>query len=98
MPPDACSGTGATAAATSRDELGPHAPGARAVEVDEVHPARARLDPAAGERDRVGGALDDLVVVAAMQAHGLFAEHVDGRDHLDGLPREPHVFYVTVLT
>ena len=49
-----------------------------------MHAARAGIDPAARERDRVGGALDDVVVVAAMQPHGLFAEHVDGRDHLDG--------------
>ena len=59
-----------------------------------MHAASAGVDPAAGERDRVGGPLDDGVVVAAMQAHGLFAEHVDGRDHLDGV-REPHVSMLT---
>ena len=36
-----------------------------------------------GKLDRVSGGLDDVVVVAAMQAHGALAEHVDGGYHFD---------------
>ena len=79
------------------DELGTHTSRAGTVEVDEMHAARAGVDPAARERHRVGGPLDDGVVVAAMQAHGLLAEHVDGRNHLDGSARTTYL-YVTVLT
>ena len=69
----------------ARDELGPDAPGARAVEVDEVDPPRARRREAPRERDRVAGALDDVVVVALVEPHGALAEHVHGGDHLDRL-------------
>ena len=70
---------------------------AGAVEVDEVHTARAGFHPAAGERDRVGRALDDVCVVAPVEAHGFLAEHVDGWDHLDGSARTTYL-YVNVLT
>ena len=52
--------------------------------------ARARRGAAPRERDRLAGALDDLVVVTLVEAHGALAEHVDGGDHLDRL-LEPFV-------
>ena len=48
-----------------------------------MDPRGARRGEAPRERDRVAGALDDLVVVAPVEAHGALAEHVDGRYHLD---------------
>ena len=51
--------------------------------------ARARRDPAGGERGGIVRPLDDLVVGAAVEADGPAAEHVDRRDHLDPL-FEPH--------
>ena len=45
--------------------------------------ARARRGEAPRELDRLAGALDDVVVVALVEADGALAEHVDGRDHLD---------------
>ena len=81
-----------------RDELGPRPARARAVEVDEVDPSRARRRPSArASADGLAGALDDVVVVALVQPDGLLAEDVDGRDHLDPL-LEPHVRHVSVLT
>ena len=100
MPPEACSGAGAAAPATARDELGPDAARARAVEVDEVD-ARARPPRRSARASATGlaGALDDLVVVALVEPDGLLAEDVDGRDHLDRL-LEPHrsMHHVNVLT
>ena len=53
-----------------------------------------RAAPAAAQRraSAIGslGPRDDGVVVALVQAHGLLAEHVDGRNHLDRSV-EPHV-------
>jgi hypothetical protein len=60
------------------------------VEVDEVDPARSRLDEAARQGERVGGALDDVVVPALLQPDSLVAEDVDGGDHLQRQV-EPHV-------
>ena len=88
MPPDAWSSAGAAASATARTSSGPDAPRARAVEVDEVDPPRARLREAPRERDGLARALDHFVVVALVQPDGALAEHVHGRDHLDRL-REP---------
>ena len=90
MPPEACSGVGAMRAGDRLDELGPRPAGARAVEVDEVHPSRACSDPACRERRRLVGALDHVFVGALVQPDGLRAEDVDCRDHLDPL-FEPHV-------
>ena len=89
MPPEAWSGAGATASATTPHELGADAAAAGAVEVDEVDPACAGRGEARRERDRVARALDDVVVDSAVQPHGVVAEHVDGRDDLDrsGEPR-----------
>ena len=79
------------------DELRADAPGARAVEVDEVDARRARRREAPGQLDGVAGALDDLVVVPLMQADGALAEHVDGRDHLDRRV-EPPCQHAAMLT
>jgi len=48
-----------------------------------VDPLRSGSDPPLGQRNRLAGALDHRVVVAALQAHGSFAEHIHGGDHLD---------------
>ena len=78
-------------------ELRADAAGARAVQVDEVDAARARVGEAPRELDRLARALDDLVVVALVQPHGALAEHVDGGDHLDRL-REPFGEHGAMLT
>ena len=85
MPPEACSGAGAMRRGDGRDELGANAPGARAVEVDEVDRAARPPRRSARERDGLARPLDDLVVGALVQPDGAAAEHVDGRDHLDRL-------------
>ena len=55
-----------------------------------MHAAGSGRDPAGRELDGLFDALDHRVVVALAKAHGVFAEHVDGGDHLDG-KIEPHV-------
>ena len=64
---------------------------AGAVEVNEVEPPRARLDPARGERDRIASALDHVLVATPLEPHGAVTEDVDGGDHLDR-EVEPHIF------
>ena len=84
MPPEAWRRAGAIASATCRTSSGRGTAGARAVEIDEMDRARApACREAHGELDRVAGRLDDLVVVAPVEAHGALAEHVDGGYHLD---------------
>ena len=98
IPPEACSGAGATAAATAATSSGRTRP--------ERAPSRStrwmRGAPASAQRrasvDRIVGALDDVVVVAVVQAHGLLAEHVDGGDHLDRSARTTCAAHVSVLT
>ncbi len=89
IPPEACTGR-PVAAATAAHELGAHAALAGAVEIDQMDPRRALARPPLGERDRVGGALDDVVVAAAFEPHGLVAENVHRRYDFD-LAVEPHV-------
>ena len=85
MPPEACSSAGAAALARRRGRAPGGRARARAVEVDEVDAVCAGVGEPARERGRLAGPLDDLVVVALVQAHGALAEHVHGRNHLDRL-------------
>ena len=57
---------------------------------------RAGGHPSPRERKRITGALDDLVVVALVQANGAVAEHVDGRYHFDSRS-EPLSQHVTMI-
>ena len=79
-------------------ELGPHPPGAGAVEVDEVDPPGAGSGPAPRERRRIVRSLDHRVVVPLVEPHRFVAEHVHGWDHLDR-PLEPHdlVSHISML-
>ncbi len=88
MPPEAWSGVGATAAATVRTSSGrarPERAPSRSTRWIRVAPARRE---SRREGDRVACLVDDLVVVATMEADGALAEDVHGRDHLDRR-REP---------
>ena len=84
MPPEAWSRAGATAVGDRAHELGRGR--GRSARRRGRRDGSARAPAAANaprERDRVAGALDDVVVVAPVEAHGALAEHVDGGDHLD---------------
>ena len=48
-----------------------------------MNAARARFVPPLRKRGRIVGALYDVVVIAALQPHGLVAEHVDSRYDFD---------------
>ena len=97
IPPEACSRAGATASATSRTSSGRGRP-LRAPSRSTRWIARgARLRERGGELHRVARPLDHLVVVSPVKAHGALAEHVDGRDHLDGRA-EPLRQHATMLT
>lgn len=65
------------------NELGARVSGTGAVEVDEVDPTCACLGEAGCESDGVACLVDDLLVVATMEADGALAEDVHGGDHFD---------------
>jgi hypothetical protein len=59
-----------------------------------MHATCAGCDPTLGEVIRMIRALDDVLVVAALQPDGLFAEDIDGRYDLD-LGVEPDISMLT---
>jgi hypothetical protein len=48
-----------------------------------MDPGSASGSEPTGERDGISGAVDDLVVVALVEAHGALGEDVHGWYHLD---------------